>query len=178
MLEYLKIGQIIKSHGIKGEVKVMPLTDDITRFKKIESAYIVESSIKNYDDIDKYVKKISNIRIADKTVIMKIENIDNRDDADKLKKYFLVVDRADAVELPDDHYFIGDLFGCNVYENDILVGTVNDVIQTGSNDIYVIKTTSNKELLIPALKTIVKNVSIPDRRIDVEIPKGLRTDEN
>ncbi|MCT8976843.1 ribosome maturation factor RimM [Clostridium sp. CX1] len=156
MKQFLAVGQIINTHGIKGELKVYPLTDDIKRFRKLKKVYI--------DGVEKDVVwcKLQ----ADK-VILKIEGIDSMDDAVKYKQKYLEVSREDAVKLPEGSYFVADIIGCEVIdENDTVLGKVYDVIKTHSNDVYWIK--EPKELLIPALKDIIISMDIEDRRIVIK----------
>jgi 16S rRNA processing protein RimM len=99
-------------------------------------------------------------------------------EAEQYKECFVLVDRENAVKLPEDSFFICDIVGCSIFdENGILLGELTKVLQTGSNDVYVVKDKSGKEILIPALKSVVRKVSVDQRRIDVIIPKGLLDDE-
>lgn len=177
MLELLAVGKIINTHGVKGEVKVEPLTDDPRRFEDLEWVYVS----KNIDANDKNTLKkikILNVKYFKNTVILKLKDIEDIDIAISFKNHFLLIDRENAIELPENTFFIFELIGCEVYEeNDNLLGKVKDVIQTGSNDVYVVKNASNKEILIPAIKSVVKNISIENKKIVVQIPEGLIDDE-
>ncbi|WP_238882566.1 ribosome maturation factor RimM [Clostridium sp. YIM B02551] len=165
MKEFFNIGQIVNSHGIKGEVKVLPLTDDVMRFKKLKSILI--------GDIE---YKIESCKFQKDRVILKLEGIEDMNSALKLKTKYLKVQRKDAVKLPEDTYFIADLIGCNVYDtNDTLIGKIYDVIKTGSNDVYWIK--EPKEVLIPVLKEIVLDINIEDAKIVIK-PIGEWQDED
>ena len=166
MLEYLSIGQIINTHGLRGEVKVYPLTDDISRFEKLKEAYVEEN-----EGLVKY--KVESIKFLRSTVAVKLKGIDSEEAANKLRGSYIKVDRKSAVKLPKDSYFICDLIGLEVYdEKGLLIGTVKDVLQTGSNDVYVIQS-SGKDILIPALKDIVKKIDLENKKILVEMPEGL-----
>jgi len=166
MLEYLSIGQIINTHGFRGEVKVFPLTDDISRFEKLKEVYVEEN-----DGLVKY--KVESIKFLRSTAAVKLEGIDSEQAANKLRGSYIKVDRKSAVKLPKDSYFICDLIGLEVYdEKGLLIGTVKDVLQTGSNDVYVIES-SGKDILIPALKDIVKKIDLENKKILVEMPEGL-----
>ncbi|MEW9093996.1 MAG: ribosome maturation factor RimM [Clostridiaceae bacterium] len=156
MKEYLSIGQIINTHGLKGELKVYPLTDDINRFKLLKNAYI------NNEEIS-----IEWCKLQVDKVILKIKGVDSIEEAMKLKNQYLDVKREDAVELSEGSYFIADLIGCTVYDEDNNnLGEVYDVIQTKNNDVYWVK--GSKELLIPALKTIVVNINIEEKIIIIK----------
>lgn len=166
MLEYLSIGQIINTHGFRGEVKVYPLTDDISRFEKLKEVYLEEN-----DGLMKY--KVESVKLLSSTVAVKLKGIDSEEAADKLRGFYVKVDRKSAVKLPKDTYFICDLIDLEVYdEKGLLIGTVKDVLQTGSNDVYVVQS-SGKDILIPALKDIVKKIDLENKKILVEMPEGL-----
>ncbi|MGB7604077.1 MAG: ribosome maturation factor RimM [Lutisporaceae bacterium] len=166
MLEYLSIGQIVNTHGIQGEIKVYPLTNDITRFEKLKEVYIEAK-----DEIKKY--PVKSVKYLKNTVIMKLEGIDTMNDAEKLKELYLKVGRWDAVPLPKDTFFICDIVDSEVYDIRIgLLGKLTNVIQTGSNDVYVVMQ-DKKEILIPALKTIVKEIDLKNKKITVDLPEGL-----
>nr|WP_253197717.1 ribosome maturation factor RimM [Clostridium algidicarnis] len=151
--DYLSVGQISKPHGIKGEVKVIPLTDDIKRFRKLKKVYI-----------DGNEKVIVWCKMQIDRVILKIEGIDTMEGAESLRNKYIQVKREEAVRLPKDSYFIADLLSCTVYDtSENKIGKVYDVIKTGSNDVYWIK--DEKEILIPALKDIVLDVDIDSHKI-------------
>lgn len=167
MLEYLIVGQLVNTHGVKGELKAIPLTDDPNRFTKLEWVYIDKNGkLEKYD--------ITGVKFFKQFVILKFRNVDSMDEAEKLKGLYMKIDRAHAVKLPKDSFFITDILGMSVYdENNSLLGKLVDVIQTGSNDVYVVKNDEGKEILIPALKSVVKEVSLEEGRISVILPKGL-----
>lgn len=171
MLEYLIIGQLINTHGVKGELKATALTDDPNRFNKLKWVYIDFGGANN-ESLKKY--NIKGVKFFKQFVILKFEGVDSIEEAEKLKGLYMKIDRANAVKLPKDSYFITDIMGLDVYdENNMLLGQLTDVIQTGSNDVYVVKDSSGKEILLPALKSVVKEVLLSEKRISVIIPKGL-----
>lgn len=167
MVEYLIIGQLVNTHGVKGELKATALTDDPQRFKKLKWVYIDKNgSLEKYD--------ISGVKFFKQFVILKFRSIDSIEEAEKFKGLYIKIDRANAVKLPKDSFFITDILGMEVFdENGALLGTLVDVIQTGSNDVYVVKDAEGKEILIPALKSVVKEVLLEERKISVILPKGL-----
>lgn len=153
MKKFLTVGQIINTHGINGELKVYPLTDDVKRFKKLDKIYI-----------DGNENKVVSCKIGPKIVILKIENIDSIDEATKYRQKYIEVSREDAVSLKKGSYFIADIVGCHVVdENGLDYGEISDVIQTKNNDVYWIK--GSRELLIPALKNVVVNVNVEDKKV-------------
>ncbi|MBZ4646232.1 MAG: rRNA processing protein RimM [Petroclostridium sp.] len=165
--EQLEIGKIINTHGIKGEVKVLPLTDDPTRYEELDWVYI-----KKDDKLEKLI--IENIKYQKNNVIIKFEGINSMNDAEKLKNLMLIIDRDMAVELPENTYFICDLIGMEVktHEGELL-GKIQDVFPTGSNDVYVIKNSSGKEILIPAIKDVILEVDIDNNFMIVKPLEGL-----
>jgi 16S rRNA processing protein RimM len=167
MLKYLNVGQLVNTHGIKGELKAVPLTDDPQRFLDLEWVYIDKKGT-----LEKYF--INNVKFFKNLVILKFKGVDDMDAAEKLKGYYLKIDRENAVKLPEDSFFIADIIGMQVYdESNELLGELTDVIQTGSNDVYIVKNKAGKEILIPALKSVVQEISIDNGRISVILPKGL-----
>jgi len=173
MLQYFEIGKIVNTHGVRGEVKVIPLTDDPKRYNKLKSAYI---SSEISDNMPKY--NFEGVKYQKNFVILKIKEINDANEAEKLKGKFVIINREDAVKLPKDSFFICDLIDCEVYdENDNRLGVLTNVLQTGSNDVFVVRDENRKEILIPALKSVVKDVSIENKKITVELPQGLIDDE-
>ena len=156
MKEYLSIGQIINTHGLKGELKVYPLTDDIRRFRKLKSVFI-----------DKVERKVLWCKLQSDKVVLKIEGIETVEEAENYKRKYIEVRREDAVQLNEGEYFIADIIGCEVVdENDFVFGPVGDVIQTVSNDVYWVK--GKNELLVPALKTVIVKMDIDNRKIIIK----------
>lgn len=167
MVEYLKIGQIINTHGVQGEVKVFPLTDDIKRFGRLKHIYMKQAGkYKSYS--------IENVKYFKNLVILKLEGIDDMNEALKLRDSYLLVDRDNAVKLSSDTYFIADLVGMEVYtlEGESL-GIIINVFSTGSNDVYEIKKHDGKLILIPAIKDVVKEVDVEKRSMRIELLEGL-----
>ena len=167
MEEYLEIGQIVNTNGLKGFLKVKPLTDDITRFEDLETVYIQKSK-------DLLEFKIQEVKYNKNMVLLKLVGIDDIEEAEKYKNFYIKINRKDAVELEDDSYFIVDIIGCEVFtdENKEL-GKVVDVFQTGSNDVYTVKNEDGKEILIPAIADVIKNIDIKNKKIVVHLIEGL-----
>ena len=165
MKKFLTIGEITKPHGIKGEVKVFPLTDDIQRFKKLKRVFIDGQEV-----------KISYVTVGHDRAILRLEGVDSVEDAEKLRKKLLVVPREEAVRLEEDAYFIEDLKDCTVYDEEGLeLGKVAEVIQTGANDVYWSK--KPKELLIPAIRDVVLSVDVEAEKIIIK-PIRVWSDED
>ncbi|MCY6372391.1 ribosome maturation factor RimM [Clostridium ganghwense] len=156
MEQFLTVGKIINTHGLKGEVKVQSTTDDANRFKSLERAYIDGEEI-----------RVVGCKFQPKKVIVKIEGVDSIEDAIKLKNKLIKVKREDAVQLDQDTYFEVDIVGCEVYEETgKKLGTVDEIIYTGSNDVYWVK--GENEVLIPALKDIILNIDTNNKKIVIK----------
>jgi len=165
--DFIIIGKIVSTQGNKGEVKVIPLTDSIDRFDKLTDVFIREGNIEK-------LLKINNLKTKKNAVILKFEDIDNIEKAKILVESFLEVKRSDAVKLPKDTYFIFDIIGLEVYTNENeLLGKVDNIISTGSNDVYVVKNKNKKEILIPAIREIIKNIDVEKKRITINMADGL-----
>jgi 16S rRNA processing protein RimM len=164
--KYLNIGIITNYHGLKGYVKVKPLTDNIKRFSDLEYIFI------NRNTIEKI--KIEDVKYSKNVVMLKLKGIRDIDEAKKLKNLYIMIDKKDAIELPKDSYFICDLIDCEVYDEvEGYLGKVTDVLQTGSNDVYILKNDKGDERLIPALKEVVNKVDIESKRIEITLMEGL-----
>lgn len=173
MIQYLEVGKIVNTHGVRGEIKVVPLTDDPKRFNKLKFAFIADEVTEN---MQKY--SFESVKYQKNFVILKLKDIDNANEAEKFRNKFIIINREDAVKLPEGSYFVCDLINSEVFdENNNRLGVLVDVLQTGSNDVYVVRDEKKKELLIPALKSVVKEISITDKKIIVELPQGLVDDE-
>lgn len=166
MVEYISIGQITNTYGIKGELKVYPLTDDISRFTNLKEVFIEKNSVLGNLKVE-YAKYLNNM------IVIKLKGIDDIDNANLYRNKYIKVHRKDAVKLPEGAYFICDVIGAKVYTTEgQYLGTVSDVLQTGSNDVYIVRD-NDKEILIPALKSIFKDLSIENKKMIVELPEGL-----
>lgn len=167
MQEFLEIGQIVNTFGIKGMVKVKPFTDDITRFDNLEKVYVETDRLKKQYEIEevKYHKEM---------VLIKFKGIDKVEDAELLRNSYLKVNRHDEHELEEGTYYIVDLIGLEVYSDDgNLLGKVDDIFNNGSCDIYVVKDELGKQILLPAISDVIKEINLNERKIVVHILKGL-----
>lgn len=163
----MEIGQIVNTYGIKGFLKVVPYTDDITRFEKLNNIYI--QTKKSLETV-----AIEEVKYSKNLVLLKIKGIDDINSAEIYKNCYIKIDRSDAVELPEDSYFIIDLIGVEVVtdEGDEL-GNIIDVFSTGANDVYVVKNELGKQVLLPAIGDVIKNVDIKNKKMIVHLLKGL-----
>ena len=166
MVEYFEIGHISNTHGLKGEMKVRPFTEDKKRYEELKKILInIKDEYKEYD--------IESVRYQKDIVLLKLKGVDDIDAAEKLKNRYISIAREDAKNLQNNEYFIADLIGSEIFQNEELIGILDDVFTAGASDVYVIKRKGKKDLLLPALKSIIKNVNVENKRIDVEIPRGL-----
>lgn len=164
-MDSIIIGEVLKPQGVQGELKVYPITDDPARFKQLKK--IMVSDGKTIETL-----RINSVRIDPKgLVFLTIEGINTREEAEKYRGYTVKVDMKDVPPLKDRWYYF-ELEGMKVYENDVLLGTLTKVLSTGANDVYFVKD-NDREILIPALKTVVKSVDVPGKRMDVVLPPGL-----
>lgn len=167
MQEYLEIGQIVNTFGVKGMVKVNPFTDDITRFDKLKKVYICKKA--SMEEVE-----IEEVKYHKNMVLLKIKGINDMNQAEKCKGLYLKIHRKDAIKLPKDTYFIADLLGLEVYTDEgVLLGKVDDIYNTGSNDIYVVKDNLGKQILLPGTKEVLKEISLEKEKIVVHLIKGL-----
>ena len=167
MTEYFEIGQIVNTFGIKGMVKVKPFTDDINKFDKFKKIYIKKENTKKEYQIEevKYHKQM---------VLMKLKGINTPEEADLLRGSYLIINREDEEPLEEGEYYIVDLLGAEVYtDEDVLLGKLEDIYNTGSNDIYVVKDELGKQVLLPAISDVIKNIDIKNKKITVHIVSGL-----
>ena len=163
MTKYLEIGQIVNTFGIKGEVKIIPYTDDINQFKKINIIYIKNKTI-----------EIESAKFHKNFVILKLKGIDTVGDAEILRGEIISIKRSNK-KLPQNTYYIADLIGLEVYsdENNEYIGKVKDIYNTGANDIYIVENNESKEILLPAIKEVIKQIDLENNKIIVHILKGL-----
>lgn len=167
MQEYFEIGQIVNTFGVKGLLKVNPFTDDITRFEKLKKVYVVKNN--NMTEIE-----IEEVKYHKNMVLLKVKGIDDMTNAEKLKGLFLKIHRKDAIELPEDTYFIVDVLGSDVITDDgIHLGKVEDIYSTGSKDIYVVKDELGKQILLPSIKEVILDIDIKKQVVTVHLIKGL-----
>lgn len=167
MEQFLQVGVISSTHGVRGEVKVFPTTDDANRFRKLKQVILDTGK-------EQLPLEIQNVKFFKKFVILKFKGIDNINDIEKYKGRPLFVTRENAVELKEDEYFIADMIGMEVVTEDGKVfGRLNDVMETGANDVYIIQSQEHGEVLIPAIKECILDVDIEEKRMKIHLMDGL-----
>jgi 16S rRNA processing protein RimM len=168
-LETVVIGEVLKSHGIKGEIKIYPLTDNQARFKKLKKVYLS-------DQKTELSFAVQGVRLGSKGMVyLKLAGIETPEQAQKFQGFQVRIDRSEVPPLKDRWYYF-ELEGMKVYENDVLLGTLVKILQTGANDVYLVRREEGKDICIPALKSVVKKVDVPGKRMDVILPPGLLDD--
>lgn len=164
MKDYIEVGQIVNTHGLKGEVKVNPWTDSPDFFEVFGSVYTKNG--RQYD--------IKGIKYQKGCVLLKLDGVETIDDAERMRNTVLYVKRNIFDNLPENTYLIADLIGLCVKDETTDYGILEDVISTGSNDVYVVRgQESSKPILIPAIRDVVREINIKEGYIFVNIPKGL-----
>lgn len=167
MENILQVGVITSTHGVRGEVKVFPTTDDANRFKKLKEVILDTGK-------EQITLEIEGVKFFKQFVILKFKGIDNINDVEKYRQKSLYVTRQNAVRLKRDEYFIADLIGLTVQNEDGEdIGVLKDVMETGANDVYVITMKDGRELLLPAIKQCVLNVDIEAGFMQIHILEGL-----
>lgn len=168
MDNYLRVGVISSTHGIKGEVKVFPTTDDVNRFKELKKVFL---------DTGKELlpMEIEGVKFFKQMAILKFKGIDDINEVEKYRGKDLLVDRENAVKLEEGEYFIFDLINSEVITDEgEKLGHLAEIISTGANDVYVVKTEDQKELLIPSIKECILDVDVQQKKITVHLLNGLR----
>lgn len=167
MQKNLEIGQIVNTFGIKGFVKVVPYVDDIGRYDELKKVYV-----KNKNTAIEY--KVEEVKYQKNMVLLKLKGIDKVEEAEKLRNAFLEVDRENAIELEEGEYFIADLIGMQVITDEGQeLGTLEDIYNRGSSDIYVVKDELGKQILLPAIEDVIKEINLEENKITVHIIEGL-----
>lgn len=167
MEKQLQVGVIASTHGVRGEVKVFPTTDDAERFKSLKKVYLDTGR-------EQIPLEIQNVKFFKQFAILKFKGIDNINDIEKYKGKSLMIDREEAVPLEEDEYYIADILGMDVYTEDgELFGRLRDVMETGANDVYILDTKEHGEVLIPAIRECILDVDIRERRMQIHLMEGL-----
>lgn len=164
MKEYTKIGEIVTTHGIKGGIKIYPITSDIDRFFELEKVYIGK------DKVEATVDKVS---ITKNMVVLTLKEYGNINEVLGFVKSFIYVDDEDRIELPEDHYFYHDIIGSSVFDEEgEKLGEIVNVIETLANDVYVVKK-DDKEFMIPAVKEFILHVDVDSKKLIVKLIEGM-----
>ena len=167
MQEYLEVGQIVNTNGLKGLLKINPFTDDITRFERLKTILVDHKK-------ELLEFEIESVRYQKKQVLLKLKGIDTIEEAEKYREEYLKINRNKEEKLPEDTYYIIDLIGLDIYtEGGELLGKLDDIFSTGSNDVYVVKNSEGKQILLPAISDVIKNIDLEQKKIVVNLIEGL-----
>ena len=167
MERLLQVGVISSTHGVRGEVKVFPTTDDVKRFKKLKKVILDTGR-------EHLTLEIESVKFFKQFAIVKFKGIDNINDIEKYKGKSLLVDRENAVKLRKDEYFIADMIGLAVFTEDgEEFGKLRDVLETGANDVYIIDSLKYGEVLVPAIKQCILDVDIENGKMLIHLMEGL-----
>ncbi|MHA9738990.1 ribosome maturation factor RimM [Robinsoniella peoriensis] len=167
MDDLLQVGIISSMHGIRGEVKVFPTTDDPNRFKKLKSV-LLDAGRETLE------LQVEQVKFFKQFVILKFKEFDNINEVEKYKGKGLFVTRENAVKLKPNEYFIADMIGMEVFTDEgRKFGILTDVLETGANDVYVVETEEQKEVLLPAIKECILNMDITGRKMEIHLMEGL-----
>lgn len=167
MIQELQVGVITQTHGIRGEVKVFPTTDDVNRFKKLKEVTLDNGK-------ERLVLEIEGVKFFKQYVILKFKGLDSINDIEKYKRAKLLVNRENAVRLRKNEYFIADLIGMEVMTDEgRRLGTLKDVLLTGANDVYVVERENGVEVLLPAIKECILEVDMEKGCMTVHVLDGL-----
>lgn len=162
---FLIVGHLQRAHGIKGEIAMQVLTDFPERMQKDKKVWIG-------DAYDQYV--IKSVRWKQDLLLLSFEGIDDRSGIDVLVNQDVFVQAIGLPKLPEGRYYFHQLIGLSIFEHDTLIGTVTDILETGANDVFVVSLLGGKELLLPDIKSVILNIDLEKKKIQVAIPEGLR----
>ncbi len=167
MDKMLQVGIISSTHGLKGEVKVFPTTDDVKRFKQLKQVILIKNNVEE-------ILEVQSVKFFKKLVILKFKGIDDINDILPYKGESLYVTREQAVPCEKDEYFIADLIDLKVIdEEEKEIGIIKEVIQTGANDVYVIELLNGSECLVPAIKECILKIDVEGDVMQVHLMEGL-----
>ncbi len=178
MEKYFQVGVITSSHGLRGEVKVYPTTDDARRFRRLKEVIICRETGPDGAHLvpsgEAQTLEVEDVKFSGQTVILKFKGIDSIEQAQQYRRASLMVPRENAVRLSRDEYYVADLIGLSVLNEDGQeIGLLKDVMQTGANDVYVIGLSTGKEILLPAIRQCVLEVDVEAGFVKVHILEGL-----
>lgn len=167
MEDRFQVGVITTTHGVRGEVKVFPTTDDVKRFKRLKKVILDTGK-------EEKILEVEGARFMKNLVLLKFKGYDSINDIEKYKGCSLYVTREDAVRLRKDEYFVADLIGMEVFlEDGSAFGKLTDVMTTGANDVYVITIADRREILVPAIKDCILSVDLEAGRMEIHLLPGL-----
>ncbi len=172
--QYLLLGEVLRPHGIRGELRMKIHTDYPERINTLESVYLARTP----DEANPQPYAVQHLRMHKNYGLLKLDGIDYRDQADRLRELFVMVHIDDAVPLEEDEIYLYQLISLTVKTEDgAILGNIIDVLETGANDVYIIKSANNGEILFPATTDNILETNLEDKFILVKIPDGLLPDK-
>ena len=166
MEQFFHVGTVTSPHGVRGDVKIYPTTEDPARFLDLDEVILRRNGKEE-------IRGISHVRFLKNLVVLHLEGIDDRNAAEPYRGWELYVTRENAIPLEEGEYYVADLIGMDVYTEKDKLGILTDVMQTGANDVYVVDSPRYGEVLIPAIKACIINVDPEGGRMDVHLLPGL-----
>ncbi len=167
MEKFLKIGAVTTTHGVRGEMKVFPTTDDPQRFLDLDEVILTNGK-------QSETHSIVGVKFVKNLVILKLEGIESMDEAVRYRSWDVMIPREKGVPLKENEYYVADVIGMTVRTEDgKLFGTLKDVMETGANDVYVVQTKEHGEVLIPAIKACIMRVNVEEGEMTVHLLPGL-----
>lgn len=166
-MPYIEIGKIVNTHGLKGHVKVEPWCDGIETFEYLKRVFI---NNKEYN--------VESVKSQKNFFLLKLAELNKVEEAELLKGKIINAQEDEMLPLPEGVYYIKDIIGLSVYEGEKLIGEITDWIETGSNNVYVIKRSKGKDVLIPAIDSVIKEIDIENKKMSVNMLEGLMEDDD
>ena len=166
MEQFPQVGVISSTHGIRGEVKVFPTTDDPSRFKKLKKVLLDTGR-------ERLELNVLSVRFFKQFVIVKFREFDNINDVEQYRGKSLLVPRGNAVKLEKDEYYIADLIDMEVYTDEGRFGVLKDVMRSGANEVYIIDSDEHGEVLVPAIRQCILDVDVENNRMKIQLMEGL-----
>ena len=162
----IEIGKIVNTHGLKGHVKVEPWCDGIETFEYLKRVFI-----------DNFEYEIESVKIQKNLFLLKLNELNSVEEAEKLKNKVIYANEDEMPPLPEGIYYIKDIMGLEVYDGERHIGKITDWIETGANNVYVIKRPKGKDVLIPAIDSVIKKIDIANNKMSVNMLEGLMDDD-
>ncbi len=166
-MSLIEIGKIVNTHGLRGHIKVEPWCDGIETFEYLKRVFINSNSY-----------EIESVKIQKNLFLLKLSQVDSVENAELLKNNVLYAQESEMPPLPEGVYYIKDIIGLKVYDGDNYIGEIIDWIETGANNVYVIKREKGKDVLIPAIDSVIQNIDIENNVMSVNMMEGLMEDDN
>ena len=161
----IEIGKIVNTHGLRGHIKVEPWCDGIETYEYLNRVFI-----------NNFEYEIESVKLQKNLFLLKFTNLNSIEDAEKLKNKIIYANEEEMPPLPEGVFYIKDIIGLSVYDGDKFVGEIVDWIETGANNVYIIKRPDGKDVLIPAIDSVIKEINIENKKMSVNMLEGLMED--